>query len=632
MDTDQIINGDWAANMFAQDASGILLFGAALLFGAIVACFVVAIVQLRRRGSTARKFEQVALHANDGIALQQMDGTIIWCNDAFCKIQGQSREFMLGSKPQAFGLWPEDRPSDDEIANFRYNPESKGFWGARVLRQKRGDGTMFWSQINKWMIEPMPGERYVALSCRDVSDQFQKEEALNSAMDELERRVNIDPMTGLANRRGLSEFLDDELQTAIEESTRVGLLHIDLDKFKEINDTHGHAAGDEILIHAASAMRAAVRSEDLVARVGGDEFVVVVPGVSSFKPLAALAERLITAATQPIDWEGGRIACGASIGIAISDPGQNDAEKLVQMADFALYEVKANGRGAYACYDDTFRDRHEAEQGLAVDLAEAIKSDQIEFYFQPIFDTRMGRPVAFETLARWRHPERGLIPPSEFISLAEDNGILSRLDQAAMENCIRAVATVEAAGHAGLGASFNVSTDTITGPSFVDQLKWAADSASVPYQRLTVEVLETTAFGHAANDSRIDVEMQKLVTAGFRAVLDDFGFGYAGLAHLAQLPLTGIKVDRSMIAKILTDPTSSKIVGALAALANDLDLDLVAEGVETEDHLNHLIDLGCHTMQGYHFARPMPLDDLLGWLDGFGPAVHETGSSKEAGR
>lgn len=581
-----------------------------------ICCVVILSLVVRYRGLERRTqiLKTVAEQSNDGLLLQSMDGRIMWCNQAYCDTFGRPREFWIGKRPQKWVLPAEDCPTDLEIENFRYDLSHPEFSEFTIKKNTHADGTNFWNQFSLKSVHLSKDEPVVVLSCRDVSEQVKREKALTAAKERLELAVNYDSLTGLANRRKLMNFLTEVLQDAAETGGHVGLIAVDLDKFKETNDTHGHAAGDAVLMDAARILGESVSDACLAARTGGDEFVLVVPGVDTAAPLRDIAKHILKNVTMPVLWEGKSLNYGASIGLVVSQSGQLDGEELIQKADFALYDAKARGRGTYSIYDSALKKEHMTQKGLAEDLAHVIRNDGLDFHFQPIIDLSSMTVCGIEALARWNHPKRGVLTPIEFLAIAEDIGLLEDVDMAAMEAALAAHGSLTEMGFKDTYVSFNASFQTLSKSDLVEALKWKAAQAAIPPGCIAVEVLETVLLGDDAVESDVANHIQELEDAGFHTRLDDFGTGYAGLKHLAQLKAKGIKIDRSLVRSILVDETSDIVVRAILRLARALDMDVIAEGVEDVQIAEKLKGYGCTAIQGYVVAQPMPFDDLKQWL------------------
>lgn len=584
-------------------------------------------MRLRRR---LRIFRMVAEKSRDGLLLQHHDATILWCNQAYCDLLGRPRDFWIGKKPQKWVIPPEICPSDAEIEAFRFDQGGQDFQELPTMQNIRADGSRFWAQMSLSYVQRRRQDPLVVLSIRDVTEQVERAEALTEAKAELERAVNHDALTGLANRRKLVAHLDRALGQARVAGRRIGLIHVDLDKFKGINDTHGHAAGDAVLMAAAKALSEGLGKGDLAARIGGDEFILVLQSATTPDALERAAERLLKAVAQPVVWEDRRLHYGASLGLVMSDPATQSGEELVQCADFALYEVKARGRGDYAIYDGSLLRKQRDQQELADDLTEAVRGGDLHFHFQPIVDQAARSVVGIETLTRWHHADRGLTMPAKFLPTAQEIGLVEELDFAAMRAAFRAHDRLRQAGHAGLGVSFNASFQTLANTELVGRLTWEADARDVPHHELTVEILETVLVTEGVKDAQIVQQIGALSQAGFGTMLDDFGTGYAGLAHLARLQVGGIKIDHSLVNTMLTDQSSDVIVRSVLSLAQELGLEVIAEGVEAAEIAERLVAMGCRKMQGFGIARPMRLGAVLDWIPSYeaGEVALATGETR----
>jgi len=555
-------------------------------------------------------------HIRDGVLIQDDCARILWCNPSYCRITGYSAEEIIGQKPQSFILPPDRRPSPDEIAAFSYDKTDTLFQRFEVVQNQRKSGELFWAQLSFGFFETVDGER-VVVTVRDVTEEMAATEALSQSKSALERAVNFDALTGLANRRKLMEFLGQRLREAGPDAPRVGVLHLDLDRFKHINDTFGHAAGDAVIQAAAAAMKRQSGPKGMAARVGGDEFVVAHVLDGDAEDLSQCADRLIADAETPVIWEGRSVTYGFSIGIAVSEPGATSGTELIRNADFALYEAKARGRGCWVMYDDVLQRKHRSRAGMAEDLARTVNAHGLEFSYQPIVDLIKGRVVGIETLARWHHPVRGRIEPHEFLPIAEELGILDRLDGAAMKAAALALKRVEALGFSDTYLSFNASTRSLSDPALYEDMVWTAAELGIAPHLLAVEVLETAFFAPDQTETHVAAGIRQVRDAGFQTFLDDFGTGYAGLAHLGKMDVSGLKIDGSLVRNTLESEAGAVIVRAILNLARDLGLDVVAEGVETAEMAAHLQESGCAYVQGFHIAHPMSLDRLESWLLAF---------------
>ncbi|MCF2870884.1 EAL domain-containing protein [Octadecabacter sp. G9-8] len=551
-------------------------------------------------------------NASDGLLIQDMRGRIVWCNPAYCRIHGRTSEEMLGRHPREFAPPPEHRPPKDVIDAFRFNTNDPGYAKLQLFENQHKDGHLFWNQISVSFKTLRNGREYAIAVCRDITEQIEQEKALRTLSLELEHEASHDSLTGVPNRAAFMSFFENMLNNT--DHPHVGLLHIDMDDFKSINDTHGHSAGDAVLIHAAAAVRSHIRSSDLVARVGGDEFVVVCLGINRHDQLQQLANDLIDVISEPFEWTNRTLQSEASIGAVLSSRGANGTENLLVQADFALYEAKGAGRNRVALYDEYMHERHNYLNRRSAELIDVVDTDALKYFFQPTMDLATGAVIGFETLVRWEHPIDGIIPPDHFLPLAKDLGLMGALDLLSMTAALKEKRRLTLAGFPDIKMAFNASPELLTHPEFINRLIWGVEAGNIHRSDITIEVLETTNFGEVQETSSHAAIIGDLRSAGFNVHLDDFGVGFAGLSHLATLDVTGVKVDRSLVKDILTDPVSQKIVRKIIELSNDLGLCVIAEGVEDQDTAAELGNMGCNVIQGYWLSRPLPQDCVDDWL------------------
>ena len=416
------------------------------------------------------------------------------------------------------------------------------------------------------------------------------------------RLAQTDSLTGLVNRGAFTSALCERLEAARTEGGQVALFVIDLDRFKHLNDTLGHHAGDLFLAEVGERLRCDAGPGELVARLGGDEFALI----SDCADPARRAQTLLDLLTQPHLIYGRTVSPGASIGVAVFPDDAPEAGDLQRFADMALYRVKTQGGRRWSAFDAELRAENLRRRTLETDLRRAIPAGEIEPWFQPVVDARDGRITGVEVLARWRHPEQGLLLPGAFVPMAEELGLIGRIDEAVFEaGCARAAAWVEQ----GLieQVSFNVSPRDLLDPSFSRKLIGRLAKTDLPATALTVEITETFLLQDLALSRR---HIERLNAKGVRIALDDFGTGYSNLRALMALPIQTVKLDRSLICDVAKDPRVAKLVTSMLHAARALGVRIVAEGVEEEAQAIFLRASGCDRMQGYWFARPMPADQM----------------------
>ena len=423
---------------------------------------------------------------------------------------------------------------------------------------------------------------------------------------ETRRQASTDELTGLPNRR----WFDRELRRAIEharaEKGALALLVIDLDHFKELNDTLGHHAGDRVLAQLGPRIRTALRTGDHVARLGGDEFAVLLPGAGAAD---GAGERIAAALSERFTVEGIELQIAASIGVALFPEHGHDAETLLQRADVAMYQAKHRRSGTEFYARE--RDLHSRERlQLIGELRDAVAGEDLTLHFQPQLDLGRNRITGVEALVRWPHPVRGMVPPDEFIPLAEQTGVIGPLTELVIRKALRQAADWSARGIA-LTMAVNVSATNLLEDGWTDGVLAALATYGVRPDRFVIEITEDVLM---TDPDRSLTALAALSAAGVRVALDDFGTGYSSLSYLKRLPVDELKIDRSFVFEMGTDPADAAIVQTAIDLGRRLGIGVAAEGVEDEDTLRRLTDYGAMTAQGYHIARPMPAADVEAWL------------------
>lgn len=438
---------------------------------------------------------------------------------------------------------------------------------------------------------------------RTFSDITQRRLAQSNA----DRLASEDVLTGLANRRTLTEALErilSEQAIAPSDPTRnVAVLYLDLDRFKLVNDTRGHAVGDRLLQAVGQRLKESVRSCDLIGRLGGDEFAIILAVGGQDCKLETIAQRLVDAISRSYDIDGQQLLIGVSIGIAIAPRDGQTANELLISADLALYAAKAAGRCTYRFFAKEMNEDVKVRQQIETDLRKAIADDELELHYQPIINLQKSSIVGFEALARWRHPVQGMIPPDKFIPIAEECGLIDILGQWVLNEACRQASKWPD----GLTVAVNLSPMQFTNPGLASAIERALTETGLPPERLEVEITEGLLM---QNTEANLATLQHLKELGVRIAMDDFGTGYSSLAYLQRFPFDRIKIDRSFVSKLGTGATSAAIVRAIVDIANSRGIHTTAEGVETEDQRASLASLGCDEAQGYLFSRPVPSTNI----------------------
>ena len=411
-----------------------------------------------------------------------------------------------------------------------------------------------------------------------------------------------DLLTGLPNRSVLRE----EIERALAGSRRgetMALLCLDLDRFKPVNDTYGHATGDALLKQVSLRLRECVREVDVVARLGGDEFAVVQRGGEQPAGSTRLAHRIIEALGRPYEVDGHVVHIGTSVGIALAQHDGNDPETLLRNADLALYGAKSDGRGALSYFETAMNERIESRRGLENDLRRALNEQQFVLAYQPRFDLRTGEVVSAEALLRWHHPHRGMVAPSEFIALAEETGLIVPMGRWVLEQACRDAM----AWPTHVTVAVNVSAVQFVRGAILPDVMHALAATGLPARRLELEITESTMFKDTAS---VLAAMHALREKGVRIAMDDFGTGFSSLSHLRSFPFDHLKIDRSFVREAPERPDLCAIIRGVAVLAQGMQMETTVEGVETVEQLRAVRPLGCTSVQGYLLSRPVSAADV----------------------
>jgi diguanylate cyclase (GGDEF)-like protein len=435
--------------------------------------------------------------------------------------------------------------------------------------------------------------------------------ALEAATGELKRLVLHDPLTDLPNRRLLVDRIDHALEAAPREEHHLGVLFVDVDRFKAVNDSLGHLAGDKLLIHVGQQLRRCVRPGDTVARIGGDEFVLVCLDLTGPDAAVAIAERVHDALAEPCAVAGQEVSTSASIGIAMAD-ARGTAETLLRNSDAAMYVAKNGGRGRHVLFHEDMAGPTTERFQLESDLRRALANDEIEVHYQPLVDVTTGQILEVEALVRWSHPQRGMLAPAAFLDIAQECGLLVALGRKVLRQaCVDVARLREELARPDLKVCVNLSAAELAQRDLTDLVVTALHDAGLEPSALCLELTET---GMIAATVETITQLEGLKQLGVTLALDDFGTGFSSLTYLQRFPVDMIKTDRSFITDMCTKTEDATIVAAVVGLARALGLRSVAEGVETEEQLSQLREIGCDLAQGYYFARPLSiaaLRDLL---------------------
>ncbi|MDX1394457.1 MAG: EAL domain-containing protein [Gemmatimonadota bacterium] len=535
----------------------------------------------------------------DGVVAVDADGSIVMANPSACELVGHSEDELLGL-PFSELIVGEGRKRamaalDAALAGMHSTIETE-------VQQHHQDDV---AEVEMTSVPILLNDDVVGVYeiLRDSTERKRLER-------ELEDRALHDYLTGLPNRALFSDRLAHALNRRRRDGESVALLYVDLDRFKPINDRAGHKVGDRLLCEVASRLKSLVRDADTVARIGGDEFAVLLETVEGERQALAAAERIVAIVRAPIIAAGEEHQVGASVGIAVSTEELEHPEELVHQADLAMYEAKRRGGFQFKLYS------HELEQEgsgwadqVEGQLRRSVEKEELELVYQPIVDTSGSRIVGVEALVRWRHPEHGLLMPSSFIQVAEKTSLIAEIDRWVLERSCTEVKRLFDFGviDTPFCLSVNLSARHFDEPDFVEAIEGILRSTAFASNLLQLEITESSAGGDRD-------KIRELKGLGVKVAIDDFGTGYSSLGYLRDLDVDVLKVDRSFVLALGADPASVAIVRTILTLAEMLDLEVIVEGIEDPVQLAHLRDLGGNLVQGFFFGRPVPSEDLAALL------------------
>ena len=552
-----------------------------------------------------RKFSKAIEQSPSSVIICDRQWHIEYANQKFTQLTGYDASTIVGKHPGALG--------DNDLANreslnlwqsIRLQVQRVGVWQGEVNSVRR-NGERFWEQLIVTPIKDTEGETtgYLILG-EDISIRKRYEQ-------QLLRQANYDILTGLPNRMLALDRLKLALAQARRENSLVGIMFLDLDNFKHVNDTLGHDAGDNLLIEAARRISSCLRGTSTVARLGGDEFLVILPGLTGVEASSQVAERILNTFSTPYFLNGQEVFVTTSIGIAIFPTDSDNSGTLLQHADAAMYRAKHQGKSAYAHFMPEMSEISHERLQMESCLRRALEMNEFELYFQPIVNTATGKLSSVEALLRWNSPTLGQVMPDRFIPLAEETGLIIPIGEWVLHQaCIAANTWKEAVGRP-IGVSVNVSPRQFRDPGFTAAVMAALAASGLKPEHLELEITERLLLDNSIQTADI---LRQLDQHGTRLSVDDFGTGYSALSYLKSYPFDTLKIDRSFVQDSNKDAEDAALIRAIINMAHSLGLKVIAEGVEEESQALFLKQEGCDFSQGYYFSRPLPADRFGHWL------------------
>jgi len=539
--------------------------------------------------------------SSDGMLITDAQANICHVNPAFTRITGFGKEEVLGKNPKILSSGRQDAYF---YRNMWQSISKDKCWQGEIWNKKKNKEVFpVWQTINA-VGQDDKIEHYISVFS-DISK-------LKEAEQQLWHLAHFDSLTGLANRKLLEKRVKQEISICKRLQHYSALLFLDLDEFKTINDSLGHKMGDILLTEVAKCLKRELREEDTVSRLGGDEFIVLLTNLSADKEKTAshvviVVEKILDALTRPFIVQQHELRVTASIGITLLPNQDSNVEQLLKQADTAMYAAKANGRNGYSFYYPEMQQKADKRLLLKKELHQALDDNQFDLLYQPQYDSNW-KLLGCEALIRWYHPEKGMISPADFIPVAENNGLIVEIGERILIQACRQMIVWQQQGRNVPHLSINISPRQFADKYFVEKVSAIVSNSGVNPEQIILEITE----GLIVKNVKASIEkMNTLKKLGLKFSIDDFGTGYSSLSYLTQLPIDQLKIDRSFVCNIESNSTDAVIVDTIVAMARHLQLDLIAEGVETEEQLNYLVQCGCQCFQGFYFSKPLPENQIF---------------------
>jgi two-component system CheB/CheR fusion protein len=565
---------------------------------------VMTIIDISEKKTAEEKLRlsaSVFEHASEATVITDAENRIISVNPAFTTITGYAPEEVIGKPPHILNSGKHTKEF------FKHMWEvllSTGAWQGEIQnRRKNGDIYTEWLSINVLKDERGIVTRHIAVFS-DITDA-------KKAQETIERQATFDTLTGLPNRNLMMDRLKQVLSSSRRSGRMFAVMFLDLDHFKSVNDALGHAAGDELLVKTAVRIRSALRDSDSVGRMGGDEFIVLLGDMASAEDIIPIANKLLAEVHEPLVVAGHTLQTATSIGITVYPMDGDTPETLLKNADSAMYEAKKNGRNTFCFFTHRMQDEANKRHWIDSELNTALQSERMHVYYQPIIRLDTMQLAGAEALLRWQHPSKGFIPPDVFIPVAEQNGMIGRLSHWVFETGIADWEELTRQTGIPLSLAFNLSAAQFVARDHIEQmLRLLSRTALAQHHQVTIEITESLKLSD--NAGYVDI-LRQLRECGCRIAIDDFGTGYSSLSYLKRMPIDIIKIDRSFVRDITTDPADAAMIRAILQMAAAFGMDTVAEGVETQEQMVFLEAYGCTYAQGFLFSKAVPYPEYVAY-------------------
>lgn len=580
----------------------------------IIAAVTLFILELGRRGwslsspsqrrvnahlnaQSMRILSSAVEQSHSGVVIADCSGVIEYVNPRYTQITGYSSAEAVGRIAE---LMNNDQLTDANNLSLQEAMQLGAGWETFMVSLRK-NGERFWQQVTASpILDDLGGLSHIVLNIEDISERVETQA-------QMEKLAFYDPLTGLDNRRLFRDRLEQGLKRVRRSRKSMALLFLDLDQFKRINDTLGHDAGDELLCAVAQRLRSCVREEDIVSRLGGDEFTILLSDIGHAEAASVVARKILLALQTPITLGEQEITISCSIGITIAPEDSMNASVLMRNADLAMYRAKDQGRNNFQYFTDDMNTESQARMSLENELRLAVNNEDFVVFFQPQIDLNLRRICGFEALVRWRHEQVDLIPPDRFIPVAEETGLIIKVGEIVLLQACRQLRSMQLDGMGGYTVAVNLSARQFRDRNLVSMVRRTLRETGLDPRWLELEITESMLMDNI--EQAIDI-LTELKSLGVTIAIDDFGTGYSSLSYLTRLPVDKLKVDRSFVSNLPESPRHTAIATAIIAMAQRLRLQVVAEGVETQPQANFLHNHQCSIVQGYLYGRPVDAASL----------------------
>lgn len=555
-------------------------------------------------GNDAAILETVVEHAHEGLVMQDIYGRIEWSNPAYTRITGYSAEEIRGRQPQEFVLPPDKQLSSRELENFKFDLKkfSSGF--KELIQNRRKNGELFWNQLTFAKVEGETEEKTrMIILCQDVTREVERFAELEETRKRLKYQAEHDELTGLATRAKITSFLQECLSRDHGKSRKVGVIQFDLDHFKEINDSHGHSAGDAVLRLVAGVLKSVLQEKGLVARVGGDEFLAVISDPDGPDQMESLVQQIFGDLDQPIMVERQRLKVAVSAGLVLAETENTSLAELINRADIALYAAKKAGRDRFSWYTDALGTAHRHRRMNMARLDQDLENNNLTLLMEPQYDLKQKQITGYEASAHWLHPSEGLVDPAKMLSAQEDSKRIAQIERFALQEGLSEIRRLREAANRPITLSVDLTGASVDNPRFGEQLVRLCEEAEIPVADLTIELNEQIV--RFDEHDGLQCAIGRLSGTGCRIALDEVGGGRGGAGQLIRVNANLLKLSPWLVGDLESHTKKRHLTQSIVRLAEKFECKVMAIGVDRLEQLEILRDFGCHFIQGQLISGPL---------------------------